>query len=50
MQKTSLRDMPVITIHILPSDKNSLIEQADKKGMKLATYCRMILLEKINKG
>ncbi|KKN59256.1 hypothetical protein LCGC14_0543550 [marine sediment metagenome] len=47
MPKVTMKTMPVITIHMYPSDKNNLDDFAKAKGMKLATYCRMILLEKL---
>jgi len=49
MIKTNLKDMPVITIHIHQPDKEALKRIADKQGMQLATYCRMILLRELNK-
>ena len=49
MLKSKLRDMPVITIHIEPTDKQALIDKAKRIGMQLATYCRMVLLESLNR-
>jgi predicted DNA binding CopG/RHH family protein len=49
MRKAKLRDMPVVTIHLYPSDKEALKKLADAKGMMLATYCRMILLENMKR-
>lgn len=43
--KTKLREMPVITIHMYPSEKEALKHIAENKGMQLATYCRVVLLE-----
>ena len=45
MIKTKTRDLPVITIHISQSDKDSLTAKAEERGMQLTTYCRMKLLE-----
>ena len=50
MLKTKLRDMPVVTIHFYPSDKDALKKLANTKGMMLATYCRMILLETLKEA
>jgi hypothetical protein len=50
MIKTRVRDLPVITIHINEGDKTLLTSQADKLGMRLTTYCRMILLKAIEAG
>lgn len=50
MLKTTMRTMPIITIHMYPSDKKALDEMAKTKGMKLATYCRMVLLENLKEG
>jgi predicted DNA binding CopG/RHH family protein len=49
MIKTKVVDYPVITIHMNPSDKESLKVQAEKNGMQLTTYCRMILLKSLEK-
>ncbi len=48
MLKTKMRDMPVITIHIEPGDKEALKLEAKRKGMQLTTYCRMVLLDSLN--
>jgi hypothetical protein len=50
MIKKQLKEMPVITIHIEPGDKEALTLEAEKRGMQLATYCRMLLLESLNSG
>ena len=47
MLKTGLKDMPVITIHIYPGDKEALKREADKQSLQLATYCRIILLKSL---
>jgi hypothetical protein len=47
MLKTNLKFAPVITIHLYETDKNNLQAQADKVGMQLATYCRMVLLNSL---
>lgn len=44
-----MKDMPVIFIHIEPGDKQDLSSEAQKNGMKLATYCRMILLQSLKR-
>lgn len=46
--RTNLRNMPVVTIHLDTSDKQALEREAQKNGMQLATYCRMILLNSLN--
>jgi len=48
MLKNGLKNMPVITIHINPSDKQALQSKADEKSMQLATYCRMVLLNSLH--
>jgi predicted DNA binding CopG/RHH family protein len=50
MLKINLKDLPVITIHINDADKKALQAQADKNGMQLATYCRMVLLNSLKEG
>ena len=50
MIKTKVRDLPVLTIHIQEGDKESLTKEAQKLGMQLTTYCRMILLKSIEEG
>lgn len=50
MFKTKMEDMPVITIHIEPGDKEALKAKAKLWGMQLATYCRMLLLESLKEG
>jgi predicted DNA binding CopG/RHH family protein len=45
MIKSYLKDMPLLFIHISQSDKDALTAEATKKGMRLTTYCRMILLD-----
>jgi len=49
MFKTKLREMPVVTIHLYPSDKEALKKIAEAKGARLTTLCRMILLEYLKK-
>jgi len=41
--------MKVIYIRIDPKDKNALEIKAKMLGMKLTTYCRMILLKSLQK-
>ncbi len=48
MLKTKMRDMPVITIHIAPGDKEALKLEAKKRGMQLTTYCRTLLLKSLS--
>lgn len=50
MLKSGLKDMPVITIHLNPSDKEKLKELANSKGLRLAEFCRMMLLELIKEA
>ena len=45
MIKSYLKDMPLLFIHISQGDKDALTTEANKKGMRLTTYCRMILLD-----
>jgi hypothetical protein len=45
MLKPKLKDMPVLFIHINPADKEALKNKAEKFGMQLTTYCRMVLLK-----
>jgi hypothetical protein len=47
MLKTKMRDMPVITFHLNPTDKEALRLKAEKKGMGLATYCRSLALKEL---
>ncbi len=39
------KNLPVVAIHIEPDDKEALAKLAAKKGMTLATYIRVILLD-----
>jgi hypothetical protein len=41
--------MPVLTIHIRLEDKQALQSQAEKRGLQLIPYCRMVLLDSINR-
>lgn len=41
--------MEVIFIRIDQSHKKELATMAQKLGMKLTTYCRMILIKSLNK-
>lgn len=41
--------MSVIYIRIDNNEKKELIYEASKLGMKLTTYCRMILIQSLNK-
>jgi hypothetical protein len=47
MDDMRIRDMPVITFHIEQTEKEELEKVAKSKGMGLATYCRMLLLESL---
>jgi predicted DNA binding CopG/RHH family protein len=47
MLTNKVRQMPVITIHIPAGDKESLKAEAQKRGMQLTTYCRMVLLQSL---
>ena len=42
-----LREAPVINIHIHKPDKEALQRLADKRGLQLIPFCRMILLQAI---
>jgi hypothetical protein len=46
---TKARSWPIITIHIEPSKKGKLEQMAQKKGMQLTTFCRMVLLDTVAK-
>jgi hypothetical protein len=50
MIKNKLKDMPVLYIHIEPNDKESLRVEAQKRGMQLTTYCRMMLLDSLRQN
>lgn len=43
----NLKESPVITIHVNAWDKEALFNLAQKNGMQLATYCRMLLLKSL---
>lgn len=47
MLKGKMNDNPVIYIHITEYDKKRLKEQAEKLGMQMTTYCRMVLLKSL---
>ncbi len=47
LKKGIVSKMPIITIHIKSEDKESLNKEAEKLGMQLTTYCRMILLKTV---
>lgn len=47
MIKSKMRDLPVLTIHIQGIDKEALTREANKLGMRLTTYCRMVLLKSL---
>ncbi len=49
MIKTKMRDMPVVTIHLEPGDKQALKLEANKRGLQLTAYCRMLLLQSLNR-
>lgn len=49
LKKTKMRDMPVVTIHLEPSDKQALKLEAEKRGLQLIPYCRMLLLASLNR-
>jgi antitoxin component of RelBE/YafQ-DinJ toxin-antitoxin module len=42
--------MSVIYIRIDNNEKKNLELEAKKLGMQLTTYCRMLLLQSLNKG
>lgn len=47
MLNSRMRDMPVITIHISPADKEALKHKAEQERMQLATYCRIVLMNSL---
>ncbi len=49
MITTKVRELPVITIHIEPGDKHALKLEAEKRGLQLVPYCRMLLLDSLNR-
>ena len=48
MIKNKRKDMPVIFIRIEPFYKEKLFDEAQKQGLQLSTYCRMILIKSVN--
>lgn len=46
---TNKRTWPTLVIHIKKEDKNALLKEAEKRGLQLIPYCRMILLNNLNK-
>ncbi len=49
MIKVKMREMPVVTIHLEPGNKQALKLEAEKRGLQLTAYCRMILLASLNR-
>jgi len=45
-----MRDMPIITIHLYPADKEALKHLAENQGMQLTTFCRVTLLKLIKEN
>lgn len=39
--------MPVVTIHLYPTDKEALKHKAEEQGLQLTAYCRMVLLKSL---
>lgn len=50
MMKHKVRNMPVLTIHIKPEVKQALQAAAEKRGLQLIPYCRMILTDSLNQS
>lgn len=50
IKRPHVKSWPVITVHVEPSDKAALEAEARSKGMQLATYCRMLLLDSLKRG
>jgi len=50
LKSTKMRDMPVITIHLYPADKEALKHLAENQGMQLTTFCRVTLLKLIKEN
>lgn len=42
-----VRDLPIITIHLQGENKLALRKMAERRGMKVTTLCRSILLKAI---
>lgn len=49
MIKDEVKNYPVITIHISSGEKEALKIMAKKRGLQLTPYCRMILIESLEK-
>jgi len=47
MLQSNLKDMPLLFIHISQGDKDALTSEAAKRGLRLTTYCRMLLLDSL---
>jgi hypothetical protein len=47
MIKTKMRNMPVLAMHIDQGDKDALTTEAAKRGLRLTTYCRMLLMDSL---
>ena len=50
MTKLKTKEMPVLFIHIEAEHKERLKILAQKRGMQLTTYCRMILLDSMRQN
>jgi predicted HicB family RNase H-like nuclease len=50
MIKNKRKDMPVIFIRIEPNYKEKLSSEAQKQGLQLSTYCRMVLINSVNEA
>jgi len=42
-----MRNMPILAMHLDQGDKDALTNEAAKRGMRLTTYCRMLLLDSL---
>jgi len=49
LAKKSMRDNPVIYLHLDGADKQALKVEAEKRGMQTTTLVRMVVLEFLNK-
>ena len=49
MLRNKVRNQPVLTIHIKNEDKQALKTDAEKRGLQLIPYCRMILLQSLKR-
>lgn len=48
MLRNKVRNQPVLTIHLKSEDKQALKVEAEKRGLQLIPYCRMLLLGSLN--